>query len=239
MSWLEPKPPSARWRSRRRPNLDPVLRQRRKIDHPGLRKRRDVLRQQSIEKLALRDPEVAKRMVVDAHPAAHPTISMLALAKPRQQPRAADPAARRIQPQPQQQARRDRRMAGPPFARLDRVLQPAKVQLLHIPPDQTRRMIVANQALQIDRSQLDLIAQRLAQPRLASHIAAHPRTRNRQILEQAFPIHPPTSSPLRPISESSAAHHCNHIHPPERFAASEPARSAESKDASRQSSIQA
>jgi hypothetical protein len=148
-------------------NPHPVLRQLAEIDQAAGRQRRDILGQQPIEKLAVADPEVAQRVVVQRHPAGEPTVGIMAFAQPRQRPRAADPLAGRVEPQRQQQPGRDRRMPGPAFARLDRVLQGAEIELLDISPDQARRMVLADQAVDIHRAQFQLVALRLQKPRLA------------------------------------------------------------------------
>src|SRR3546814_19806409 len=64
--------------------------------------------------------------------------------------------------------RRDRGMARMPLARLHRSLQIAQIKALDIAPDNPCRMLRSKQAVQVDSSQLDLIALRLQKPRQAS-----------------------------------------------------------------------
>src|SRR5215475_7204961 len=80
-------------------------------------------------------------------------------------PCAANAVARGIEPKRQQQSRRRRRMAGPVLPRLDPVLQFAQVEPLDIGPDHSCRMILPDQAIDIDGSQFDLVTHRLTQPR--------------------------------------------------------------------------
>src|SRR3546814_8950005 len=59
-------------------------------------------------------------------------------------------------------------MARMPLARLHRSLQIAQIKALDIAPDHPCRMLRSKQAVQVDSSQLDLIALRLPKPRPAS-----------------------------------------------------------------------
>jgi hypothetical protein len=187
---LQRDTPPERCRTRIGANFDAVLRQRRKIDQTGLCQRRYVLRQQSIEKLAMSNPEVGQRVVIYAHSTAHPTIRILALAQPCQPPRTPHALARCVKPQAHQQTRSRRRMPRTALARLDRSFQRRQVQPLNIGPEQSRRMILAKQTVQVHWPQFDLIAHRLAQARLAC--CSRPFTPRRgfgKILEQATPSH--------------------------------------------------
>src|SRR5262249_16460592 len=110
------------------------------------------------------DPEVRQRMIVQGYAATEPAVDVVTVAEPVQRPCAANAIARGVKPKRQQQPRRRWWMAGRVFPRLDPILQCAQVELLDIGPDHPRRMILPDQAIDIDRSQLDLIAHRFAQP---------------------------------------------------------------------------
>src|SRR5262245_19935515 len=107
------------------------------------------------------------------------------LAQPSQCPRASDPFASRIEPKSQQQSRARRRLSRRVYTRLDRSLHSTQIELLHVIPEQPRRMIRTDQTVQVHRSQLDLIANRLAHPRLACSIAPACNTSFRQTLKQS------------------------------------------------------
>ena len=104
---------------------------------------------------------------------------------PSQCPRASDPFAYRIEPKSQQQSRARRRLSRRVYTRLDRSLHSTQIELLHVIPEQPRRMIRIDQTVQLHRAQFDLIANRLAHPRLACSIAPACDTSFRQILEQS------------------------------------------------------
>ena len=59
-----------------------VLRQLAEIDQAAGRQRRHILGQQPVEKLAVADPEVAQRVVVQRHPAGEPAVGIMAFAQP-------------------------------------------------------------------------------------------------------------------------------------------------------------
>src|SRR3974390_2297211 len=142
-----------------------ILRQPIQINDSAGFPRRHVLDQQPIEKLAIVDAEVAQRVVVDRHPAAQPAIRIMAFAQPLQGPCASHPLAGRVKPQRQQQARRNCRMSRHPLPRFDRILQLAQINLLHVIPNQSGRMVLPDQTVDIHRPQLDLVPLRLAPPR--------------------------------------------------------------------------
>ena len=75
--------------SRAGPDPHPVLRQRLQIDEASLRQRRQMLAEQPVQQIGATDPEVCQQVIVHRHPAAQPTIGIMALAQPLQRPRAA------------------------------------------------------------------------------------------------------------------------------------------------------
>lgn len=123
--------------------------------------------QQTVEQVGAADPEVRQRMMVQRHPTAEPAVDIMTVAEPVQRPPAANAIARGVQPKRQQQPGRWRRMTRPVLPRLDPIFQFAQVEPFDISPDHPHRMILPDQAIDIDRSQFDLIAHRLSQPRCA------------------------------------------------------------------------
>src|SRR3546814_5682404 len=75
-------------------------------------------------------------------------------------------------------------MARMPLARLHRSLQIAQIKALDIAPDHPCRMLRSKQAVQVDSSQLDLIALRLPKPRPASRRPSLRLASFREFLEQ-------------------------------------------------------
>ena len=120
------------------------------------------------------DPEVRQRVVVHRHSATQPTIGVMALAQSFQGPCAADTLAGGIEPQRQQKSRRCRRVTGAVTPGLDPVLEFAQIKLADIGPDQPRRMVFSNQALDIHRPQRNLVALRFTQPRCSKPWPAAP-----------------------------------------------------------------
>src|SRR5204863_282073 len=92
-------------------------------------------------------------------------------------PRAADAIAAGIEPQRQQKPRRRRRMTGPVDPSLDLTLELAQVEPFYIGPDHPHRVVFPDQALDIHRLQLDLVAPGLAQARSSARdrIGSRPR----------------------------------------------------------------
>jgi hypothetical protein len=133
--------------------------------------------QQAVEQIGTTDPEVRQRVIVQRHPATEPAIDVMADAQPVQRPRASDAVARGVQPKRQQQPGRRRRMAGPVLPRLDPILQFAQLKPFDIGPDHPRRMILPDQSIDIDGSQFDLVAHRLAQSRRSARRSVSLRLR--------------------------------------------------------------
>jgi len=121
--------------------------------------------QQAVEQIGATDPEVRQRVIVQRHPATEPAIDVMVVAEPVQRPRASNAVARGVQPKCQQQPWRRCRVAGPVLPRLDPILQFAQLEPFDIGPDHPSPMILSDQAIDIDGSQFDLVAHRLAQPR--------------------------------------------------------------------------
>ena len=126
-----------------------------------------MLDQQTVEQVGAADPEVRQRVIVQRHATAEPAVDVVTVAEPVQGPRTANAVARGVQPKRQQQPRRWRRMTRPVLPRLDPIFQLAQVEPFDISPDHPCRMILPDQAIDIDRPQFDLVAHRLAQPRCA------------------------------------------------------------------------
>ena len=114
--------------------------------------------------------QVRQRVVVDAHPAADPAVSVIALAQ------AVDLAGRAHavyggpQPQRHQDRRGDGRCATAAGHRLDACIQRRQVHRLHERPHGARPVIGRQQRIQIDRAQLDLVALRRHDSRSACRL---------------------------------------------------------------------
>jgi len=89
----------------------------------------------------------------------------MAVAQPLQGAGAADPLAGGEEPKRHQEPRRRHRPAGLIAPRLDPMFEFAKVEAGNVGPDHARRMVLSDQALDIDRAQFNLVALRLAQAR--------------------------------------------------------------------------
>jgi hypothetical protein len=124
-----------------------------------------MLGEQPVEQIGAADPKVRQRVIVHRHPTAEPAIGIVAVAQPFQSARAADALAGGIKPQRQQKPRRNRRMSGPVIPGLDPILKLAQVKPHHIGPDQTGQVVGPDQAVDVHRQKLDLIAMRLTQAR--------------------------------------------------------------------------
>ena len=109
--------------SRAGPHPHPVLRQLDRINQSIGRQHGDMLRQKLVQKRAVPATEVGKAVIVHTHPATQPAIGVVALAQPLQRACAADPLARRIEPQSQQQPRARRRLTRRVLARPDLLVQ--------------------------------------------------------------------------------------------------------------------
>src|ERR1700757_1914545 len=84
-------------------------------------------------------------------------------------------------------------MTRPVLPRLDSILQLAQVEPFDISPDHPRRMILPDQAIDIDRPQFDLIAHWLAHPRCAPrHCFGSWRRLFRQFPKQFVVSHHPS-----------------------------------------------
>ena len=235
---VERLPAAERARPRRGAHPDPVLHHLVEIDHAGRRQRRHVLASSSRSSSSpMRHPEVGEPVIVHAHPAAQPAIGVVALAQPRQRPRAADPFARRIKPQRQIQAAGlpaparacAPAPAPPPPARRDRAAP-------HRPRSPAPDAPPPIKPSMIHHPQFDLVAHRLAQPRPALPPAPPP---------SPSPANPRTIPPGHPDLPKRIADQPNHhakppaITPNQRFTRSEArARSAslEGSDAGRRAS---
>ncbi|KKZ85463.1 hypothetical protein RPHASCH2410_PA01690 (plasmid) [Rhizobium phaseoli Ch24-10] len=179
---------------RARPDPHAILRQTVESDEAGIGKRRQMLGQQPVEQIGATNPKIRKRVIVHRDTAAQPAIDVVAPAQPFQSPRAADTVAAGIEPQRQQKPWRNRRMARPVLARFDPTFKRAQIQPLDIAPNDAHRVILADQAVDIDGTQLDLIAHRLAHARRpAPHLSTAPRSLRRQSLEQLVVHHRPPS----------------------------------------------
>ena len=146
----------------------PVLRQGVEIDQARLGQRRHMLSQQPIKQIGAIDPEVRQRVIVHRHPAAQPAIHVVARAQPLQRPRAANALAGGVKPQRQQKPRRNRGMARSVLARPDPVFEQAQIEALDIAPDHPHRVVLSDQAVDIDCPQFNLIALGRAQPRVGT-----------------------------------------------------------------------
>ncbi len=103
-------------------------------------------------------------------------------------------------------------MARPVLARFDPTFKRAQIQPLDIAPNDAHRVILADQAVDIDGTQLDLIAHRLTHARRsASHLSTAPRSMHRQSFEQVVAHHhPPSKSTTKqnhnPIASATNIH---------------------------------
>jgi hypothetical protein len=82
-------------------------------------------------------------------------------------------------------------MSRPGFTGLDPILEFAQIEPCHVGPDYTHRMIFPDQALDIDCSQLNLIALGLPQARGSMRRRLGLQRCNRQRVEQFIPGHHP------------------------------------------------
>ena len=121
-----------------------------KADQPFADQRGHALRQQSVERLEVFDPEVGKPVMVQRHAARQPPIGGVALRKPLQFPRRTDPFDRRIEPQRQQDRRVGRRPSRFALARENLIVKLRKIEALDETPDDARAMLRRQKPLEID-----------------------------------------------------------------------------------------
>jgi hypothetical protein len=153
--------------ARIRPYPHAVLRQCIEIDETSLGQRRKMLAQQPVEQIGAADPEICQRVMVHGHATAQPAIGIMAVAQAIKGAGAADPLAGGVEPKCQQKPRRGRRMTGPVAPRLDPILKLAQIEPHYVGPDHAREMVFPDQAVDIHRAQLDLVAFGLAKARRA------------------------------------------------------------------------
>jgi hypothetical protein len=127
--------------------------------------------QQPLEELALLDPEVAERLVVDAYAPAQPLEGEMLAAQARQAPCAADTLQRGVEPQRHHQARIGRGVAGSALHGFDLLVERSEVELLREGPHQAHAMIMRDEVVEAARAPLDLAALGLAQARPPSRRA--------------------------------------------------------------------
>src|ERR1051326_4175589 len=75
------------------------------------------------------------------------------------------------------------------FARLDPILQLAQIQTRHVTPDQTRRVLASEQAVEAHGAKLDRIPLRLPHPRRPFAVVPLRRDLLRQLPEQPSIVH--------------------------------------------------
>ena len=142
----------------------------------------------AVQPLRVRDPKVAQRVVVDAHPAAQPAVGVIVVAQPVELTRPADTVQRRVQPQAHQNGGVDGRAPNTAFDGTDLGVQGLKIERLHEGPNGTGLVIGGQRRVQITGTQLDLVAHCALHARRALGLAPlqDSRTvrRNRQALEQ-------------------------------------------------------
>ena len=99
--------------------------------HILVHQRRDHLREKRIQRRAVIGAEIRQKMMIDADPAAQPAKGRAVFTTTRQLARRTDAANACVEPQRHQQLRIGRVAARLTLAGLDRLVEPAQVQLLH------------------------------------------------------------------------------------------------------------
>ena len=114
---------------------------------------RHALRQQPIEDLGAVDAEVGEPVIVDRHTPRQLAIGDVALAKPLQFARRADPFDRRTEPQRHE----NRRIGGRPsrfaFAREHPIVKRREIEALDEAPDEARVMVRGQRPFEVTMSQ--------------------------------------------------------------------------------------
>jgi len=106
-------------------------------------------------------------VIVHAHPAAQPPIGVMALAQASECPRATQFLRWSHKATAQQQPRARRSLTRRVFARSYGFLQRPQIEPLDIIPNRPCRMARSIKTVEVQRAQFDLVAHRLAQPRIA------------------------------------------------------------------------
>ena len=129
--------------------------------HQALRQRGcHVAGELAVQPLRMRDPEVAQRVVVHAHPAAQPAVGVVALAQPVEFARRSHTVERRIQPQAHQNGRVNGRAPDAAFDGPDSRVQGLQIKRLHERPDSTGLVVGGQRGVKVTGAQFDLIAHR-------------------------------------------------------------------------------
>ena len=178
---LQRRQPAERGRTGRRAHPHPVLRNPLQLRNPRLEQGRKAVDQQPLQQVAVADPEVAQRLVVDADAATQPLEGDMLGAKTRQRAGAADAFDRGVQPQRQQHPRIGRRVSGTSLHRFDPIVKARQIELLAERPHQAHPMIGRHQVVQAQRPHLHLPALGLTQARPAAD-----RLQRRRLLGQFF-----------------------------------------------------
>lgn len=146
--------------ARRGSDPDAVLGDPGERDEPVRDERRNALGEEPVEQIAVVDPEVGQRVVVDADAAADPAVRVVLGAQPIERPSRADTLERRVQPVRGQDRRIDRRPARLALGRPDPLVHRPEIEALDERPHQARPVVGRQKALEIDRAQLELLAHR-------------------------------------------------------------------------------
>ena len=189
-----------------RPHPHPVLSHTLQTDRSCGHQRTYGLGQKVVQRLLVRYSEVREHVIVDRYVTPHPAVGIVLLAQTRQPAGAPYTIDRGQQPQPQQHLGVRRWATGPVHHRLDRLIEGRQVQPLHKAPDNTGRMILRQQRLQVHRRPLKLMPHRTQHPRLPGTRWCRPRPllNGRKFKQRPF-THALTSSRwIRTIVHQSA-----------------------------------
>jgi hypothetical protein len=102
------------------------------------------------------DPERREGVIVEPDPAGKPAVSIVLLTQPVERPGAADAFERRVQPQRHEDCRIDRWPSRMALDCLDARIQRREIEPLHEGPHEASPMVGAEEAVEIDRTQLEL-----------------------------------------------------------------------------------
>ena len=133
--------------------------------------RRQKLRQQTVECLAVTDSEVAQHAMANRDAATDPAIYVVLLAQPRQAARAAEALTGCVQPQRDQHAWIDRGPSGRRAPCADRLVERGQIECANSIPQRPNAVVVANELVEIARLQSQLLAIRSLDAWVASCVA--------------------------------------------------------------------
>jgi len=143
---------------RRRAHPDPVVGDPLEGHLAAREERRHALGEEVVEQLGVRHPEVGEGVVVDADPAADPAVGVVLVAQAVEGPGAAHPLERGVQPERHEDRRVDRRTAAVALRLPDLGVEGRQVEALDERPCEASPVLGRQEALEIGRTQGDLLA---------------------------------------------------------------------------------